>query len=297
MKFRTSLRYRVTLSFALLGLFVSMGLAGFLYFLTIDMEERLVAATLSAELEDYITRFKDDPYTSKPASTTIRTYVFESGETKLAPEVLMDLQPGLHSVQLDGRDYYAEIRISDNRHFAVLYDSSQIRHRENQFKLYLGIGVLVMTLLSAVLGLWLAGRVVAPVGELVSRVAQLLPENHPATLAKDFSNDEVGVLAREFDAYLQRLAEFIEREKFFTADVSHELRTPLTVIEGATAVLLEDSTLEEPQHTRVRRIARSAREISELVTALLLLAREENDTDASDCAVHEVLPQTVEALQ
>lgn len=298
MKFRTSLRYRVAFSFALLGLVVSLSLAGALYILTIDMEKRLVAATLSAELEDYIARFEVNPNTSKPASTTIRTYVILPGAPNSAPEVLIDLPAGLHQLQLEGRDYFAEIRISGNRHFAVLYDSEQIHHREDQFKLYLGIGLLVMTLLSALLGFWLAGRVVAPVRELAMRVARFRPENLPATLAGDFSRDEVGTLASEFDAYSQRLADFNEREQYFTADVSHELRTPLAVIEGATEVLLEDPGLGQAQHLRVKRIARSAHEMSELVTALLLLAREENDTvSGSACPVHEVLQQTVEALR
>ncbi|MBA1332103.1 histidine kinase, partial [Candidatus Endoriftia persephone str. Guaymas] len=74
----------------------------------------------------------------------------------------------------------------------------------------------------------------------------------------------------EFDAYLQRLAAFIEREQSFTADVSHELRTPLAVIEGAVDVLLEDPGMDAARRSRVERIARSAHDMSELVTVLLL---------------------------
>lgn len=297
MKFRTSLRYRVTLAFALLGMVVSLVLAGTLYVLTIDMEERLIAETLSTELEDYIARYEVDPDALPPASTTIRTYVILPG-TKNAPAALRELKAGLHQVQLEGRDYYAEIRVSDERHFIVLYNDKQIRHRENQFKLFLGIGILVMTLLSAVLGFWLAGRVISPVGELAARVAGLRPEDHPAPLAEDFPRDEVGILARNFDAYLQRLAAFIEREQAFTADVSHELRTPLAVIEGAAEVLLDDPGLSDARRSRVERIARSACEMSELVTALLLLAREEkSDVSGSGCAVGEVLQQVVEGHQ
>jgi len=301
MKFRTSLRYRVTLAFAALGLMVSLALAGSLYVLTIDMEERLVAETLSAELEDYIARYAIDPEAPPPSSTTIRTYVILPGE-KHTPVALWELKAGLHQVRLENRDYYAEVRVDSGRHFVVLYDDSQIRHRENQFKLFLGIGVLVMMLLSALLGFWLAGRVVAPVGELATRVAGLEPKDHPPSLAGDFPRDEVGMLAREFDAYLQRLAAFIEREQTFTADVSHELRTPLAVIKGATEVLLDDLDLDETRRSKVKRIARSAHEMTELVTALLLLAREEEREEKGDvllsgCAVDEVLHQVIEGHQ
>jgi signal transduction histidine kinase len=180
----------------------------------------------------------------------------------------------------------------------VLYDDRQLRHRINRFKLFLGFGILLMTILSAVLGYWLSGRVIAPVGWLARRVAGLRPEDHPGRLEKDFPHDEVGTLARNFDAYLERLSAFIEREQAFTADVSHELRTPLAVIEGATEVLLEDSGLDQARHARVERIARSAHEMSELVSALLLLAREEqHDVSQSSCAVSEALRQVLEGHQ
>jgi len=195
MRFRTSLRYRVTLAFALLGLVMSLGLAGVLYALTLDMEERLIAETLSAELEDYIARYEVDPNAPPPASTTISTYVILP-VAKNAPAALQELKAGLHQVQLEGKDFYAEVRLSKKRHFIVLYDARQIRHRENQFKLFLGIGVLVITLMSALLGFWLAGRVIAPVGELATRVAGLRFEDRPAPLALDFPRDEVGMLAR-----------------------------------------------------------------------------------------------------
>lgn len=294
MRFRTSLRYRVTLGFAVLGLVVSLGLAVALYVLTIDMEERLLAETLSAELEDYIARYVVDPDALPPSSTTIRTYVVRPGSVSIPP-VLRELEAGLHKVELDGRRYYAEVRVRAGLDFIVLYDDTQVRHRENQFRLFLGIGVLVMTLLAALLGLWLAGRVIAPVGELAARVANLKPEDHPAPMELDYPRDEVGMLARDFDAYQQRLAAFIDREQAFTADVSHELRTPLAVIEGASEVLLDDPDLSEAKRTRIERITRSVREMSELVTALLLLAREEKgDIHGSGCAVDEALQQVVE---
>jgi signal transduction histidine kinase len=295
MKLSTSLRYRVTLAFALAGMVVSLCLAGALYLLTINMEQRLIEETLAAELEDYISRHAVNPQTPPPSSTTIRTYVILPGETS-APEPLRGLETGLHQVRLDSRDYFAEVRVNGERHYVVLYGDEQVRHRQDQFKLFLGIGVLVMTLLSASLGFWLTGRVISPVGELATRVAGLRPREHFWPLAADFPQDEVGILAREFDAYQRRLTEFVEREQSFTADVSHELRTPLAVIEGATEVLLDDPGLDDARRSRLERIARSAREMSELVTALLLLAREEKcGNTESDCVVSEVLNQVVES--
>ncbi len=295
MKFRTSLRYRITLAFALIGGLVSFALATSLYWLTINMEERLIAETLSAEVEDFIQRYHHDPLLTPPSSTLMRIRVVEAGDAG-APAPLRELSPGLHHVTLDSGGYYAEVRIEGSRRFIALYDDSQIRHRESQYQAFLVGAVLVMSLLSAALGRWLADRVVSPVSELGRRVRQLEPEGEPRELGRDFPPDEVGFLASEFDAYQQRLRAFIEREQSFTADVSHELRTPLAVIEGAAEVLQEDPGLNEAQRTRIRRIARAAHEMTEMTAALLELAREQrSDSVPGDCDVAALLEDIVDA--
>ncbi len=295
MKFRTSLRYRITLAFALIGGLVSFALATSLYWLTINMEERLIAETLSAEVEDFIQRYHRDPSLTPPSSTLMQIRVVEAGDAGV-PAPLRELSPGLHHVTLDSGGYYAEVRVEGSRSFIALYDDSQIRHRESQYQAFLVGAVLVMSLLSAALGRWLADRVVSPVSELGRRVRQLEPEGEPRELGRDFPPDEVGFLASEFDAYQQRLRAFIEREQRFTADVSHELRTPLAVIEGAAEVLQEDPGLNEAQRTRIRRIARAAHEMTEMTAALLELAREQrSDSVPGDCDVAALLEDIVDA--
>ncbi|HEV8717387.1 MAG TPA: PAS domain S-box protein [Candidatus Binatia bacterium] len=61
----------------------------------------------------------------------------------------------------------------------------------------------------------------------------------------------------------------------FLATMSHELRTPLGVILGYTELLLEDTfgRLGEQQADSLRRIDRSARELHELIAAVLDLSR------------------------
>jgi len=61
----------------------------------------------------------------------------------------------------------------------------------------------------------------------------------------------------------------------FLATMSHELRTPLGVILGYTELLLEDAfgRLGEKQTDSLRRIDRNARELLDLITAVLDLSR------------------------
>jgi len=296
MKFRISLRYRVSFAFTLLGAFISLTLAIVLYRETVDAEKRLVAETLDMEVGDYLDRYARDPATRPPASTVMHTYLISGDNTAGVPPVLLTLAPGLHRLQLDGSTYYAEIVETDGRRIVVLYNDVQIRHREKQYQAFLVTTVLIMTLLSAALGYWLAGRVVSPVGELARRVRQLVPGDTKIKLARRFYDDEVGILAQSFDDYQERLQAFIQREQAFTADVSHELRTPLAVVEGAAEVLQEDARLAEDQRARVKRIMRAGQEMAETTAALLELAREQvTGHTSSGCRVATVLQEVVDS--
>lgn len=84
--------------------------------------------------------------------------------------------------------------------------------------------------------------------------------------------DELGLLAQALNAHTSELREFLERERFFTGDVSHELRTPLTIIMGASEILLANSS-DPASRAPAERIYRAAKEATECVTVLLILAR------------------------
>jgi len=296
MKFRTSLRYRVTFAFTLLGVFVSLSLAIFLYRETVQMELRLVAETLATEAGDYLERYARDPHSRPPSSTVMHTYLISNGDSAGVPAPLVSLAPGLHRLRFDGNHYFVEVVEKDSLRIVVLYNDVQIRRREQQYKVFLASGVMIMTLLSAALGYWLAGRVVSPVGELARRVRRLVPGDTQIKLAGQFSDDEVGILASSFDDYQKRLQAFIQREQAFTADVSHELRTPLAVVEGAAEVLQEDPRLEDDQRRRIRRIMRAVQEMAETTAALLELAREKVTGDApAGCNVAAVLREVVDS--
>ena len=103
------------------------------------------------------------------------------------------------------------------------------------------------------------------------------------------------LLAADFDNYLLRLHDFIERERLFTGDVSHELRTPLAVIQGATDLLMADPDLDRKNRLRIARIDRAVAEMGEISGALLALAREQDAPaeDAGDCDVVAVVEELV----
>jgi signal transduction histidine kinase len=114
-----------------------------------------------------------------------------------------------------------------------------------------------------------------PVSDLAERLSQLGEETPSPGLARWFPDDEVGQLAAALDAYAERVHHLVERDREFNADVSHELRTPLAVISGAAELLLAQKDLPDKTRTRILRIARAARQSTDITTALLHLVRSE----------------------
>ncbi len=109
------------------------------------------------------------------------------------------------------------------------------------------------------------------------------------------NHDLIANLCEYLDRYLARLRAFIERERAFTADVSHELRTPLAIIQGAAEIQGEDETLTPRQRQRAMRIQRATQDMSEITTALLVLARERHLAAVTAvCSVAGVIQDVVE---
>ncbi len=297
MQARRSLRNRVAVTLAVFGGVVSLALAAIIYLASQDLERRLIDETLTAELDDYVVRRERNPHSLPERTATIRAFVITpDGNSTQVPKAVTDLPPGRHRLVLDGIPYRAAVRSVGEQRFAVLYDVTALKRREQGFLLMLAVSVLMITVISALTGRWLAGRTIAPVTELIRRVSERHPEEDaPPPLAEQFPWSEVQRLAADFDSYLLRLHDFIERERLFTGDVSHELRTPLAVIQGATDLLMADPDIDRKNRLRIARIDRAVAEMGEISGALLALAREQEAPaeDTGNCDVVAVVEELV----
>ena len=90
---------------------------------------------------------------------------------------------------------------------------------------------LLASAVAMVLTFFLSRRVVAPV-ESLAKVAHRVAQGDFSTRAQVGSRDEVGELARRFNAMVSELARTEEVRRNMVADLAHELRTPLTNIRG-----------------------------------------------------------------
>jgi len=219
-------RFRLALTFAFFGAMVSLLLSTGLSFTAHNLGERLIDETLRAELEDYISRRSRNPNSIPPSTVSISGYVFLPGQSKTdVPPELHDLTPGQYLLTLNNIPYRIAVADKGDARFVMMFNEMRQRHRESTFLIYLVIGTLIMTLMSAWTGWWLAGRVVAPIDELGRRVSKATPEDNTLAIASGFEPDEIGQLAQVFEGYLKRMRAFIDRERAFTSDACAHLST------------------------------------------------------------------------
>ncbi|MBF0190512.1 MAG: HAMP domain-containing histidine kinase [Magnetococcales bacterium] len=296
MRQRLDLRSRVALAFAAFGAMVGILMALSLLLATHDLGMRLIDETLTAELDDFFARRARNPHSLPPRTVTLHGYALNKGASPdELPHYLASLTPGRHNLIIGELSYRVAVTDRQETRYFFLYDTSLQQKREQRFLLLIAISILVIVMISAAGGFWLVGLVIAPVTELANRVKNRQPDVWSLRLADDFSHDEVWELAHAFDLHLARIRAFMERERAFTADLSHELRTSLTVILGASEILLEDDTLTEKQKNRVERVERAARDMAEMGTALLLMAREERSLSVEEHAcVADTVNEAVE---
>ena len=148
---------------------------------------------------------------------------------------------------------------------------------------------LAMAGLALALARLLARRISAPLARLAAAVEQGAPGHLPQRLALGTRDDEIGALARAFDALLDRTRAFIGREQAFTRDASHELRTPLAVLRMAIERLQRDTALPAPVQQQLAPMLAATLLMEQTVSTLLLMAREA-DTPARPAPPTPVLP-------
>ncbi|WP_313704556.1 HAMP domain-containing sensor histidine kinase [Massilia sp.] len=183
------------------------------------------------------------------------------------PQSLRKLPQGVSEVDVDGVGLHVLTGADAAGPYVMVDHESDYEKVELVVYSMFAAALLGIVLLAALLGRFLASRIVNPISELADAVTHgqtALPLTERA--------DELGILARALQAHTAELRAFLDRERFFTGDVSHELRSPLTVIMGAAEILMTNAD-SEATRAPAERIYRAAHEAAECVTVLLLLAR------------------------
>ena len=162
--------------------------------------------------------------------------------------------------------------------FAV---ASALSHQRSiglyRLKVWSGIALAIMALVSAVLGWVVAGRVLAPLRTITATADRISETNLHERLAMPGPRDELRLLAETIDRLLERLEAAFDAQRRFVANASHELRTPLAMMRTTLDVAIAKpsgvpaQTLELDAELRV-----DLDHADRLLESFLTLARAQN---------------------
>jgi two-component system sensor histidine kinase CpxA len=157
--------------------------------------------------------------------------------------------------------------------------------------------LLLLALVVGALSLWLARYLSAPVGALRQATLRLSAGDLSARVGDpvDRRRDEIGQLARDFDAMAGRLENLVGSQRRLLRDVSHELRSPLARLTVALQLAREREGAQAAQ--ALDRIERETGRLDDLIGQLLLLERLEArapDTEAMNFDLCDLLNEVVD---
>jgi heavy metal sensor kinase len=122
-------------------------------------------------------------------------------------------------------------------------------------------------------GFALARKALAPIDAMAHKAERISAERLNERLPIENSEDELGHLARAFNATLARLEAAFDQLRRFTADASHELRTPLTAIRSVGEVALQTPKSATEYRDVIGSMLEETDRLTRLVDSLLTLSR------------------------
>lgn len=157
--------------------------------------------------------------------------------------------------------------------------------------LLLRVNPWVSTVAAAVLALamvqFLAHGMTSPLREMAAAARAMAGGDYHRRVTAT-SRDEVGELARAFNAMAAALAEVDRLRRDLVANVSHELRTPISALQAELENLVDG--IEPPDPHTLRTMLRQAERLGGLIAQLLDLSRLESGAVPLQRRVFEVGP-------
>lgn len=149
------------------------------------------------------------------------------------------------------------------------------------------IALAVVTVIVAVLGWLVAGRVLRPIRTIAATAGRLSAENLSERVPVTTPADELATLAGTINHMLDRIQSgvtererLLDSQKMFTANAAHELRTPLTTMRTAIDVTLDGDPTKAELLTMADDIRTAIAHSQRTLDGLLALARSQAGTVA-----------------
>jgi len=151
-----------------------------------------------------------------------------------------------------------------------------------------------------VVGWYLSGKALRPIGEISAAAARIAEGNLAERIRPSETQSELGQLAAVLDDTFQRLDQAFEEQARFTSDAAHELRTPVSVILGQTQLALGRERSAEEHRGTIEVCQRAAKRMHGLIESLLDLATLDQGREKlkpAPCDLAEICREHVTMLQ
>ena len=247
-------------------------------------EKILVKQALSGEADYFWQQREKTPNFAIPNTLNLQGYL-DGHSVHPTPSELQGLPPGQQRVDFQGDDLIAFVSQHNGEQLILLFQDETV----SNLGLLFGVAPLTLVLLVmyalAYLTYVLSKKAVSPIAKLADTIEKFDFNARDAT-ELDLSafsgphNSETLVLADALQHFIERTNESIERERTFARYASHELRTPLAVIDGSVSSLALVG-LEGAPGRAINRIARASKHMLDMISTLLLLARDSHHEDST----------------
>ena len=302
----TSIVNKFRLSYFVFALLLCATFVSIFMYAETRMEQELVKARLLQQLELSQEKYGEQAiYNADPG---IKIYRYNHApeslksiatETVQETSITVNTTAGAVTTKLhffvynqDGKAYiltYLEDSELVMANYPVLAIFEQL---EDIFADALRVAVILSLLIAVIFSQWSSRQITKPLLDLKKAVET----DHQNLTKLTHLPSEVGVLARAIDEKNKELKQYLQREQLFTGDVSHELRTPLTIILGASEVLSSQLSSDNYLTEFTDRISTTAKETSEIVSALLLLSRAPEQLDAPRTSINAITTSEITRL-
>ena len=179
--------------------------------------------------------------------------------------------------------------------FFLIYDVSKllaVRGSKTVLFSFILIITLIAALLSIVIAHTLAKNTLTPIKGLINELQEHGFNSTAINQARQFSNDEIGLLTHELALAIERQSAAAKREFEFNRGVSHELRSPIQVAQSTCELLMTinaDSSIQTEQLNQpLHRLKRATDEMSEIAHAFLVLSSEQNSQQQEFCSLRQL---------
>ncbi len=161
--------------------------------------------------------------------------------------------------------------------------------------IYLVSGLILI--LVSLVSYFLARHLLAPIQALSAWTNRIKAFDFTARIDVA-SNDELGMLARDFSRMARTLEAYEQMRKNWVSDISHELRTPVAVLKSKIEALQDG--IRQPTGEMIDSLQRDVSRLEHLIRDLQLLSAAESDTlmlDDSPVDISDLLQEILDAAR